>query len=618
MPEPITRFTREIVLNPAEANGESVPCVLSSETPVERGDFIEVLSHDPQHVDLRRAPFPLMVSHDKSLLNIGIVEQIRLEGGRLRGEARFGSSLQARQLLTDVRSGVIKSLSVGYELVRKISAVGRTVRFAWAPFECSIVAVPADPAAGFYRSQNSQTPNFYQGKNIMENENFEVEATEKSTRNSRHNANTATLTERERVREIHAIGAQFDMGDLAARAIENGVSLDSFRTQVMGRLKDNGALRAYEPSDIGLTSREVEGYSFTKAILAQTDANYARREAGFELEASRAMAQKLGRAPQGLFVPIDVLRHQSRGQRGQRDLTVGAAAYGGNLVATDLQGDNFVEILRNRAVLLNLGARTLGGLVGNVAIPSQVGPATASWLPEGGAPIESQQTFGQVLLAPKTVGAYTDFSRRLLLQSSPNIESLVRRDLAGALSVEIDRVAIAGSGTGNEPLGILNASGVGAVAVGANGGSLTWSHILQLEEGLANANADVGDALGYVTNYKVRRALKSTTKTTDGASGFIWSDEMRDANGFGKLNGYPAAASNYVPSNLTKGTGVGLSAVIFGNWSDVLIGMWGGLDILADKFSLSTSGGTRVVALLDLDVAIRHVASFVVLKDAVA
>lgn len=599
-------FIREIELRAAEADGDLIPCVLSTEQPVDRGGYNEVLSHQSGEVDLSRAPLPVVVQHDHTQLNVGVVEQVRIEGGKLKGLARFGSSTQAREILADVKAGIIRSLSVGYQLLKTVSETGRTVRFAWMPYEVSVVSVPADPNAGFYRSL-THSP---KGKIMTD---ITVTENDPATRSQRRSANQAALDERERVQEIAAIGHAHNLQNDANRAIADGTSLDAFRAIAMSRLRDNGALRLAESPDIGLSRREVEQFSFVKAILAQMDPNYARREAGFEMEASRALAQKLGREPQGIYVPGEVLRYQ---RAHTRDLVAGTPAYGGNLVATEHHADSFITLLRNRSHVINLGATTIGDLVGNVAIPSQVGAASAFWVAEGGAPTESAQTFGQVPLTPKTVGAFTDFTRRMLLQATPDIESIVRADLAGIIGVEMDRVAIAGSGLSNEPLGILNASGIGSVAIGTNGGAITWTHVLQLEEAIANANADEG-ALAYMTNNKARRALKGTTKVSgDAGAGFIWSDEARDASGYGTLNGYRSAASNNVPSNLTKGTGTNLSAMIFGNWADVLIGQWGGLDILVDKITNGTSGGTRVIALLDMDIAIRRAGSFAAIKDA--
>lgn len=595
---------REIEFRAADAAGDSIPCTVSSEEPCDRGGYVEILSHDPTHVDLRRAPLPLIVQHDHHQLNIGVVEGLRIEGRKLKGLARFGSSDLAQQILKDVQNGIVRNLSVGYLLLDTIKESGRTAYFSWQPYEASVVSVPADTQAGFYRSQSSK------GKNMpditIEHDNIEVH------RSQRGGAKRAALEERERVQEISAMGRMHGMEDLATRAIDAGVSLDGFRSQVISRLGESARMTPSESPDIGLSQREAERFSFQRAILAQMDPNYARRQAGFELEASRAVAEKLGKEPQGLFVPNEVLRHQ----RNQRDLVAGTPGAGGYLVATELQAASFIELLRARSHVLTLGATTLGGLVGNLSIPSQTGAAMAYWFAEGGAPTESQQTFGQVPLTPKTVGAFTDFSRRMLLQATPDIEAIIRADLAALMAVEVDRAAIAGTGTNNEPTGILSTSGIGSVVIGANGGPVTWAHVLQLEEALANASADMG-AMAYLTNAKVRRALKGTTKVSgDAGAGFIWSDEARDADGFGWMNGYKSAVSSNVPSNLTKGTGTNLSAMIFGNWQDLMIGQWGGLDLLVDKITLGTSGGTRVIALLDVDVAVRRAASFAAILDA--
>ena len=597
-------YTREIEFTAAQADGDLIPCTLASETPVERGDFIEVLSHNLRDVDLTRAPLPLIVQHDHSQLNVGVVEQLRIDGGKLRGVARFGSTATAREILADVKAGIVRSLSVGYQLTKQLSVTGRTARFAWSPYEVSVVAVPADPQAGFYRSHSSS-----KGNTMSE---ITIESTSDLSRSQRRSSNQGALEERERVQEIAAIGHAHGLQNDANRAIADGTSLDNFRSIVLGRVRahaNSGVLRPAESPDIGLSQREAERFSFQRAILAQMDPNYARREAGFELEASRALAEKLGKEPQGLFVPNEVLRHQ-------RALVTGTPGAGGYLVADELDASSFIELLRARSHVLTLGATTLGGLVGNLSIPSQTGAATASWLAEGDAPTESAQAFGQVPLTPKTVGAYTDFSRRMLLQATPDIEAIIRADLAALMAVEVDRAAIAGTGTNNQPTGILSTSGIGSVAIGANGGPVTWAHVLQLEEALANASADMG-AMAHLTNAKVRRALKGTTKVSgDAGAGFIWSDEARDADGFGWMNGYKSAVSSNVPSTLTKGTGTNLSAMIFGNWRDLMIGQWGGLDLMVDKISLGTSGGTRVIALLDVDIAVRRAASFAAILDA--
>jgi len=356
---------------------------------------------------------------------------------------------------------------------------------------------------------------------------------------------------------------------------------------------------AKQAAKIGMGENDLRKYSLLRAIRAATIGDW--RGAELEREASEAVAKQLNRDPRGFFVPQDWLEH--------RDLVKGTPAQGGYLVSTELLTQSFIELLRNKMMVQRAGATVLGGLVGDIAIPRQTGGATAYWVAENGAPTESQQAVDQVALSPKTVGAYTDISRKLLKQSSIDVEAFVRRDLATVLALAIDYAALHGSGSNNQPTGIASTSGIGSVAGGANGAAPTWAHIVQLETEVAIDNADIG-ALAYMTNAKVRGKLKQTEKAS-GTAQFVWTD------GNAPLNGYPAYVTNQVRSDLTKGTSDGIcSAIFFGNWNDLLIGMWGALDILVDPYSNSTSGTVRVVAFQDVDIAVRHPESFAAMLDA--
>jgi HK97 family phage major capsid protein len=349
-----------------------------------------------------------------------------------------------------------------------------------------------------------------------------------------------------------------------------------------------------------MNQAEVQRYSFVRAIAAMANPNDARAQqaASFELEASRAAAEKSGKASRGIMIPSDVMR---------RDLVVGTATAGGNTVATDLLAADFITLLRNAMVLSGLGTRMMSGLVGNIAIPRHTSASTAYWVNEGVAPTESQQAFDQVTMSPKTLGAFTDISRKLLLQSSLDVEAMVRQDLATVLGLEIERAAINGSGTSPEPRGILQTAAVPTVSIGTNGGAPTWGHMVDMETQVAVGNALLGN-LNYLTNARVRGKLKNTFVDGPGSGERVWVD--------GSVNGYNAAVTNAVPSNLTKGTGTNLSAAIFGNFADLIIGMWGGLDLMVDPYTASTAGTVRVVALQDVDVALRHPESFTRILDA--
>jgi HK97 family phage major capsid protein len=377
--------------------------------------------------------------------------------------------------------------------------------------------------------------------------------------------------------------------------------------------------------------------SFLRALdhLTNPTSRHEFDAAAFEREVSEACAKQLKASPKGLFIPADVLRQpvlspadtlraavpglqrliEDHGLGGQstRDMTVGTDADGGYLVATDLLSGSFIELLRNAMMTRALGATIMAGLVGNVAIPRQTGGATAYWIAENGTITESTPALDQVALTPKTVAAYTEYSRRLLKQSSIDVEAFVRGDLAITLALALDLAGINGSGASNQPTGILNTTGIGDVAGGTDGLAPAWAHVVELETDVSVANAAMGN-LAYLTNAKVRGKLKTTEKAS-GTAQFVW--ENSQTPGEGLLNGYRAAVSNQVPDNLEKGTsGTVCSAIIFGNWRDLIYGLWGALDLQVNPYSLDTTGAVRVTAMQDADVAVRHAESFSAMQDA--
>lgn len=344
--------------------------------------------------------------------------------------------------------------------------------------------------------------------------------------------------------------------------------------------------------------RDLKDYSILKAIQAKVE---GRSLDGLEGEVSQEIARRNGRAPRGFYFPTDVMVRPSE-ERTLLNLTTGSGAK-----PTIVDATNFIELLRNRQVVAGLGARYLTGLTGDLSLPKQTQGGTAYWVAEGSAPTTSNQTIGQVGLAPKTVGAYTDISRKFILQSSVSAEQFVRQDIATVIAIELDRAAINGSGSGAEPTGILNTGSIGSVAIGANGGAPTWAALVGLESAVAVANADMG-ALGYLTNAKVRGKLKTTVKVS-GYPQYLMADD-------GSVNGYRVAITNNVPATLSKGASSGtLSAAIFGNFNDLIYGLWSGLDILVDPYTGGNAGTVRIVALQDVDIKVRHAESFAACVD---
>lgn len=353
--------------------------------------------------------------------------------------------------------------------------------------------------------------------------------------------------------------------------------------------------------------QQVARFSLGNLIRGMADPSFSGW--GLEHEVSTELAKHSPNKQNGFIVPFEVLK---------RDLLVGTATAGGHTVATNLLSNRFVDLLRPTSIVANLGATHLTGLVGNVAVPRATATSSAYWIAENSAPTESQPAFDQVPLTPKTLGAFTDISRKMLLQSSLDISGFVVSDLRASLGQELDRVVLAGSGTGNEPGGILNNSGISTVSLGTNGAALTWADVVGLETTIAQANAD-GATMGYVTTKQARGKLSQTQRVAATGADFIWQNAQNpQLLGEGVVNGLRSVATTLMPSNLTKGSGTNLSSMICGNWSDLLIGQWGaGIEIMLDPYVNSTTGAIRIIAMTDVDFAVRHPESFVKVKDIV-
>ena len=609
-----------------DVDARTVELAFSSELPYERWWGIEVLDHAPKSLRLGRlnGGGAVLVDHDPRD-HVGVVERAYVGNDRMgRAVVRFGRSQRADEVFQDVVDGIRSLVSVGYRIheavLEKQGDDGDTYRVTdWEPYEVSLVSIPADPTVGVGRNAG---PELYDIRILnQEGPKMAEQIINNTPAPDTNDAVKAGVEARvKEIQNISALGALHNMRELADQAIRDNLGLVEFQGRLLEELQKRGVAKVAESPDIGLSEKERKSYSFVRLInyLANPTDRRAAEAAAFEIECGNAAMQRspIETEKSGLRgavgrVPSDVLRAPvSPHEVHKRDLTVSPSTDGGATVATNLLASSFIELLTNAMSVMGLGATMLRDLNGNVAIPRQTGGATAFWLAESGAPTESQQAFDQVTMTPKTVGAFTDYSRLLLLQSSMDIEGFVRFDLARTLALAIDRACIAGSGVSNQPRGIINTVGIGSVAGGTNGLAPTWDHIVALETAVANPNAALGN-LAYLTNTRVRGRLK-TTQMFGGTNGIpVWQ------GGTQPLNGYPAAVSNQVPNNLTKGTSNGVcSAILFGNWAELLIGMWGGLDILVDPYTGGTAGTVRIIGLQSVDVAVRHPESFAAMLDA--
>jgi HK97 family phage major capsid protein len=347
-------------------------------------------------------------------------------------------------------------------------------------------------------------------------------------------------------------------------------------------------------------TREIGSYSFHRAIKLLGE---GRNVDGLEGEMAQEGAKErtsLGIATKGFAIPLMVLQAGKRASTGQNITT---AADGGNWVDTDPVV--FIEALKNAMVINQLGATFLTGLVGNLPLVKN-GAFSASWIAEGSDVTTTKAALSKATLTPKNLMVAGAISKQLLVQTAGVAETLVRNELIAAMAQGLQSAAINGAG-GTAPTGILNTVGIGAVAGGTDGLIPTWGNVVDLESEVAIDNAVFMNP-GYLTNAKVRGKLKQTLKA-NGVSGYIWDGEG--------VNGYKAHVTNGVPSNLVKGgSGAVCSAIIFGYFSELFIGMWGGLDLVVDPYTLKKRNELEIVFNQFADVALRNPESFAAMKDA--
>ena len=580
----VIRRSMSFVEESVDVEGRRVRVALSSEAPVERSFGTEILDHSERSIDLSflaSGRAPLLLGHDHSKV-VGVIEDVSLEGRRLRATARFGKSELSKETFDMVEDGILTNVSVGYRINKMDKdSKGHYRATSWTPLEVSFVGVPADTSVGLGRSEqgdlnaNEDKP-IQQEIRVMSDElNLDAVREEAARQASKDTA------------EMYRLAEKHNKRGLADEAVREGKSLTDFCIELARDLPGNMPLDTVE---VGLGEKEVRQYSLMRAIRAMANPSdrQAQRAAEFEFEVSAAAQVASGREATGILIPDDIL-----GRWSKRDVNTSDDS---GMIAEDFRGGDFIDVLRNASSVMQAGATVLAGLKGNVAIPSKNTASTAAWIAtEGGASTESEPVLGQVTMSPKIIGAFTDITRLMLQQSSVDIESLIRNDLSAGIALAIDNGALQGTGSSGQPTGIKNTTGINAPTNFA-GAVPTFAEVVAMETAVATDNALMG-SLAYILPASMYGALKTATKDS-GSGQFVVEPG-------GTVNGRRAIVSNQV----TAGD------LYFGNFSDALVGLYGGLDITVDPYSASNTGTVRIVALQTCDVAVRHAVSFAFNND---
>ena len=633
-----------------EKTDETLTFSFSSEAPVERWFGREILLHEPEAMDLSRMNdgAPWLWNHNRDVV-LGVVEKGWLgDDRRLYSTVRWSPNTTERgteeyKRRQDVEAGIVRNVSFAYEINDLEERADGFYVTDWNVLEVSSVSVPADQTVGLGRAMDEPAAQpedaepeaaasvaakelivtvdmdaiksaIDESLNKMELQTAErTELPEEPTMTTEINVaevqQDARRAERERVATIRGMCDQFNLSELAEKLINDDASIDAARAVVMeqigmrkveyqGRVHDAGA------AEIGLSKREKQSYSFLRVAAYLADPNPRTAEAAaFELDVARAAQAKHSRSANGVLIPWEVLgTNRAAETPGQ---VVGTFGDGGALVGTNRLDAQFIDLIRNRSAFLNSGLTMLSGLEGNVEIPKKLTSSSYYFVGENTDVTNSKLTFGLVNMIPRTIGVRVPISRRMMIQSSPDIENLVRLDMAESVALGMDYTIGYGTGSNGQPLGIINTTGIGSVTFGGGtsktfpsslgGGSHDcgdWSDYVDLETALAANNLDAG-AMRYVMNSVVKGALKQTLRASAAGSDYIMTDA-------GAVNGYEVVVSNQMQTN----------DVLMGNFQDCVVGMWSGLDVVIDPYSQSASGQVILTVHQDFDVAVRRAQSF--------
>ena len=592
---------------------DGITFAASSELPVERFFGTEVLSHAQGAIRMSRiesGAAPLLFNHNWDD-PVGMLQAGRLKDGRLMVDAKWFDTARAKEVRAMVEGG-LRNVSIGYE-IREMTEDRKTNTYTatdWEPLEVSIVTVPADPSVGIGRSNDSSKPvrvtcadssadpatptkgaTMAEVQTAQAGDTADIQVRENGTPEQRAIAGmSAVELEQARKKAIRNLCAGANLEPrFADNWINSGKALEAVAEEIVQVVAERS--KDVTPAGIGMTRKEQERYSITRALRAAMSKDWSK--AGLELEAHKAVMTEHGvtaRSGSSFFIPMEI---QARaGLNGRRDMTVAGVSGSNYLVGTDNMPGSFIDLLRNDSVVLGMGATRLTGLVGNITIPKMTAGGTAYWLADESTQItESQATIGQLSLSPKNVAALTEISHQLMQQSTPDVEQMVMNDLAQVLALAVDVACLRGSGSSGQPHGIVGTSGLGSFDTDSTN---TFADVLDAQVDVMAANA-LRPGCAYVADPASAALLmgRSRFANTDTP---IWDGSLLQ----GSMAGFPCRATNQMSAN----------TMLFGWWPSVIVAEWGQLELMVNPYSDFTRGLSAIRAWYAMDTGMRYPAAF--------
>jgi len=406
---------------------------------------------------------------------------------------------------------------------------------------------------------------------------------------------------------ILELGTKHGQMELAREAMSANMPVQEFQSKLIDAVtkKQADSIGRQNPNadSVGCSDKEAKRFSILRACRMMA----ARQPLdGIEGEMNKEVTKKIGRENQdfGFYLPKEV-RDLSRGvspNAVQRAMSAGNFLQGGATVP-DQQMD-MIELLRNQALIYNLGASRMDDLVGDIVLPRQTSSATITDKSETGTSLTTAVGTDDLKGTPHRLTAFIPVTRQLLAQSSEDVENWMREELMLETALKLDYNALFGNGADGAPMGIFNLSGVGTVTFGA---AATRAKLIDFESALNAANALMG-TIAYATSPAAAGALRKV-KVDAGSAKFLWEGSVLD----GVLDNYRGVSSNQVPA-----TGTFANRLILGDWRQLLTLFWAGTEIIVDPYTAKKQGQIEIQIERMYDILVRHPESFVKSTDSAA
>jgi HK97 family phage major capsid protein len=296
--------------------------------------------------------------------------------------------------------------------------------------------------------------------------------------------------------------------------------------------------------------------------------------------ASLRISERLGRPPTPGCVFVE------------RDLQAATGSAGGYLKGLQIAPGNFFgQTMADTSLSRQLGVPEVP-VTNDAQFPRVVTPPSVTWMTnETTAVSESSPTFGTAATSPKTVGTYIEATRHLLRQSTAAVSAFLEGELARALQHAVNAALVNGSGAAGQPTGILNTSGIGS----QSGTSLAWAGVAEMMRLVEAAGPFMPARGAWVVGTAAAKLLRS--REVAAGAGLVLAG--------GRIDAYPAYVTTAMPSD----------ALLFGDFSGVVMPHWGVLELGSDPYAADGGAGFRtgvvgLRALTTVDVAVLRPAGF--------